>query len=293
MIIKSIKKKLPKLPKPPYVIGIIGGKGNMGQLFKKLFEKKGHKTLIASRSTSLSMKECAKKSDILILSVPISGCERVIKDLAPLVGKHGLLMDLISIKQKPFELMKQHAHCQVIGAHPVFGPHLKTLKNQVVVLCPSEKNSPWLSFITTFLKKEGALVTLSTPLFHDQMMSVVQGLIHFTAINLIGTLASLGIDQNQIKTFSSPLYKIQIDLATRILAQDPSLYASISMKNKFVGPVLKEYLRVQKKLFRSIHQKNEKQFIQTFEQAADYLAHTKTPALKRIDKLIEFLSCLK
>ena len=273
-----MKKKLSlkkKLPKRPYVIGIIGGKGNMGQLFKKLFEKKGHKILIASRSTSLSMRECAKKSDILILSVPIAECHQVIKELAPLVRKHGLLMDLTSIKQQPLKWMHQSAHCEVIGAHPVFGPHLKTLKNQVIVLCPTQKNTLWLSFITTFLQKEGALVTLSTPLLHDQMMSVVQGLIHFTAINLIETLASLGIDQNQIKTFSSPLYKIQIDLATRILAQDPSLYASIAMENKFIPPVLKEYLRVQKKLFRSIHQKNEKQFIQTFEQAADYLAHTK------------------
>lgn len=54
------------------IIGIIGGTGRFGGWFKGFFEDKGITVLISGRKTELQAKELAEKSDIVIISVPIS-----------------------------------------------------------------------------------------------------------------------------------------------------------------------------------------------------------------------------
>ena len=74
-------------------VGIIGGTGQMGRFFKKLFEKNNCKVLISSRKTKLKPEDCAKQSDVVLISVPIDATIKVIKKVAPYVNKNSLLID--------------------------------------------------------------------------------------------------------------------------------------------------------------------------------------------------------
>ena len=106
------------------IIGIIGGTGVMGQMFKRFFEDQGFKVLIASRKTDLSIEDCARSCDVVIISVPINVTIKIIERVGPLVKKEGLLMDLTYLKVGPVKAMLQSSSCSVLGAHPVFGPGL-------------------------------------------------------------------------------------------------------------------------------------------------------------------------
>jgi len=90
-------------------IGIIGGTGQMGQWFKRFFEKEGHKVVIAGRKTKITPKECAAQCDVVIMSVPIDVTIKTIKEIAPLVREDALLMDLTSIKKEPVEAMLKYS----------------------------------------------------------------------------------------------------------------------------------------------------------------------------------------
>jgi len=81
-------------------VGIIGGTGQMGQWFKKFFEKNKYNILIASRKTKLKPEQCAAKCDVVIISVPIASTTKVIKEVAPYVRDSALLMDLTSLKKE-------------------------------------------------------------------------------------------------------------------------------------------------------------------------------------------------
>lgn len=269
-------------------VGIIGGTGHMGQWFKKFFEKNKCKVLIASRKTKLTLKECASKSDVVIISVPIDVTIKIIKEVAPFVREDALLMDFTSLKKEPVEAMLKHSKSAVIGAHPVFGPSVKTIKNQTIVLCPARPKK-WLSWLRNILEKNGALVRITTPGKHDKMMSIIQGVTHFSTICVAHTLKKLGIDVEESLHYTSPIYKLRMDMVGRLLNQDPTLYADIEMLNPENKKAMEEYIRSTRELIGIIKRKDRGEFIKFFKEGADFLGDFKQEATEYSDYLIEQL----
>ncbi len=269
-------------------IGIIGGTGSMGQWFKKFFENHSYNVLIASRSTDLSIEECTRQSDVVIVSVPIESTIEVIKKVGPLVKKEGLLVDFTSIKTDPVKAMLEHSNCEVIGMHPVFGPGVESLRNQAIVLCPA-RSEKWLRWLEEILLKGGAKLKITSPEEHDKMMSVIQGVIHFSSITISHVLKELNIDIMETQDFSSPIYKLRMDMVGRILNQDPNLYANIEILNPETPKALKAYLQTCNKLFGIIEKKDTKGFVNYFNEAADYLGDFKKEAEEYSNYLIDKL----
>ena len=271
-------------------IGIIGGTGLMGQWFKKFFENQGFKVIIASRHTELSIEDCAKQSEVVIISVPIEITIEIIKRVAPLVKKEGLLMDITSMKVKPVKTMVKYSNCAVIGTHPVFGPGVKDLKNQTIVLCPA-RGKKWLRWLEKLFLEGGAKLKITSPSKHDKMMSVIQGVIHFSSITISHVLKELNIDIMETQDFSSPIYKLRMDMVGRILNQDPGLYANIEIQNPKTPKALKVYLKTCRKLYGIIKEKDTEAFVRYFNEAADYLGDFKKEAEEYsnylIDKLVD------
>ncbi|MBU0614578.1 MAG: prephenate dehydrogenase/arogenate dehydrogenase family protein [Nanoarchaeota archaeon] len=269
-----------------FTVGIIGGTGGMGQFFKRFFEKNGCKVLIASRSTDLKPTECAKKCDVVIISVPIKSTLDVIKKIGPFVKEDGLLMDLTSLKKEPVGAMLKYSRSEVIGCHPVFGPGVSSIKEQSVVLCPA-RGKKWMAWLKELLIKNNALVKVTTPERHDRMMAVIQGLVHFGSITVTHTLKELGVNIKDSLEYASPIYKLRLDMLGRILNQDPELYADIEISNPEVKNVLKAYVNSSKKLLKAISKKDRQGFIDYFKESADYLGDFKKEAEKESDYLIE------
>jgi prephenate dehydrogenase len=269
-------------------IGIIGGAGLMGRWFEKFFIKKGHEVLIASRKTTLTIEECAKISDVVIVSVPIDVTIDIIKKVAPLVKKEGLLMDLTSLKVKPLKSMMKYSKCSVLGSHPVFGPGVKDLTNQTIVLCPG-RGKKWQNIMEKMFLEGGAKIKITSAKKHDEMMSVIQGIIHFSSITISHALKELKIDIDESQDFSSPIYKLRMDMVGRILNQDPSLYANIEIENPKTSKALKAYLKTSRKLYNIIKEKNKSGFEDYFREAADYLGDFKTEAEEYSNYLIDIL----
>lgn len=271
------------------VVGIVGGTGGMGRLFADFFRKKGFEVLVASRRTALTPEECARASNIFILSVPIQNTSELCRRLGPLLKPGSVFMDFTSLKTFPVREMLRHSRAEVIGCHPVFGPRVASFKNQVIVLTPA-RGKKWLPRIQKTFRSSGAIVKISTPSEHDAMMSVVQGLMHATALTLIGTLEKRRVKLSELNDFSSPVYRIRMDFASRILNQDPELYADIALQNPSTLPVLKTYAGVLADLTKAVQRKDRPSFIRFFRKASAYLGDLKSKAEKKTDKIIDFMA---
>ena len=95
----------------------------------------------------------------------------------------------------------------------------------------------------------------------------------------------LGVKESQ--EFSSPIYKLRLDMVGRILNQDPSLYADIEILNKRSKKAIKTYLNTQKKLLKIINKKDKDGFVRYFKEAADYLGDFKEEAEEYSDYVIQ------
>jgi len=212
------------------VIAIIGGLGEMGRWFSRFFREQGFTVLIGEPELTPSCAEVAAQADVVVISVPLHLTEAVIQELAPFIRPEALLTDLTSLKQGPMQAMLQHCAGAVVGTHPLFGPGEKSLVGQNVVLCRG-RGEEWFTWLHDLLAAGGAKIQITTPEEHDRLMSLVQGLTHFTLISLGTTFRRLQADIHAMETLATPTFRAVYDQVHHLVNQNFPLYAHIQLLN--------------------------------------------------------------
>lgn len=279
---------------------ILGGTGEMGQWFTRFFKERGYevtvwgkggKTEIARKLEvpfASDLEEAVPASDIVIVSVPINVTEETIAEFAPKMKAGSLLMDFTSIKVKPVEAMRKFtpSDVEILGTHPMFGPTIRTIRGQTVILVPVKgRSEKWFPVIKELFEKGGAHVEITTAAEHDRLVSVVQGLTHFAYIIIGTTIDRLDFDVKRSRKFVSPVYDIMLDFVGRILGQNPYLYALIQMENPGVLDVHDAFIRECEELSGLVRGHDEEGFVKKMKAAALQYGDT-AHALRKSDKLI-------
>lgn len=281
---------------------ILGGTGEMGQWFTRFFKEKGYQVTVWGKggkievarkldvSFASNLEEEVKESDIVIVSVPINVTEETIAEIAPKMKSGSLLMDFTSIKVKPVEAMMKFAppDVEILGTHPMFGPTIRTIRGQTVILVPvKERSESWFPVIRELFEESGAHVEITTAAEHDRLVSVVQGLTHFAYISIGTTIERLDFDVKKSRKFVSPVYDIMLDFVGRILGQNPYLYALIQMENPGVLDVHEAFIKECQELSSLVQAHDEEGFVKKMKAAAQKYGDT-AHALRKSDKLINF-----
>ncbi len=221
----------------PQIISIIGGRGKMGSLFAEAFHGEGY-TVLVSNEDNTDNTALAQLGDVVVVSVPIDKTEEVVREIGPYVKKEALLTDFTSVKTKPVAAMIQYSQAEIIGGHPLFGPNVN-LPGQNMVLCPARGETYGLWYKTA-LESLGLNVKLMTPEEHDKAMAAVQCLTHFSNISFAYALAKMKTVPTP-EDLTTPLHTLNIYAISRILSQDPSLYAGIQTANPFAKEAVQMY----------------------------------------------------
>jgi len=190
-------------------VAVIGGTRGLGNWIATILKKKGYAVTITGRNSHVGLntarklgltytsnnKEAALLADVVILAVPIDKTPETIREVAPLLKEGSLLIDVTSVKEEPASVMREFVPegVEFIPTHPMFGPRVRSLDGQVVVLTPLNKGN-WYWKVVNFLESENARIIETTPQIHDQMMSIVKGLTHFTYISIAATLEALQVN---------------------------------------------------------------------------------------------------
>ena len=268
--------------------GIIGGTGRMGRLFANVFEKAGYEVLISGRKTAVTAADIAAQCDIVIVSVPIRETVKVIEAIAPLLQPGQLLCDFTSLKVKPVRAMFR-SKADVIGLHPMFGPTVKSISHQTIIVCPARADEARVATLVAIFEAQGAICTIATPEEHDRIVAVVQGLTHFVTLCMADTVRRLGVDLNKTGQFESPVYQIELSLVGRLLSQDPALYADILQQNPYVPEVLAACRLSAADLAAIVEAKDPEQFRAFFAKNSRHLGAYCEEGQKTTDALIEYM----
>ncbi|MEK6904842.1 MAG: prephenate dehydrogenase/arogenate dehydrogenase family protein, partial [Nanoarchaeota archaeon] len=180
----------------------------------------------------------AQLGEVVIVSVPIDKTEEVVREIGPYVRKEAMLTDFTSVKTKPVAAMIQSSRAEIIGGHPLFGPNVN-LQDQNMILCPARGETYGLWYKNT-LESLGLKVTLMTPEEHDKAMAAVQCLTHFSNISFAYALAKMKTVPTS-EDLTTPLHTLNLYAVSRILSQDPSLYAGIQTTNPFAKEAVQMY----------------------------------------------------
>lgn len=251
-------------------VGIIGVRGRMGELFARFFEEAGYEVMGAASSGSPSAQEVAAACRVVILSVQIPKTVGLIKQIGPHTRQDGVLIDLTSVKQGPVEAMLKHARGQVIGSHPLFGPTVPSLKNQVFFTHPSRGQS-WYRWFKGFLADRQAKLIEISPQDHDRLMAQVQTLRHLMLTCMASCLMETGFKLEEHFEVAGPWFRILMAVLAQQYEQPAELYADIALSNPGSKEVMDSFAGNIKHVTEMLNNKDRDGLVKYMDRVIAYL----------------------
>jgi chorismate mutase/prephenate dehydrogenase len=247
---------------------VIGGKGQLGRIFVDLFTRSGYQVQALEQADWPNSADILAEASLVIVAVPIRLTTLVIQKLGTL-PENCILADVTSIKEAPlYEMMKVHAG-PVVGLHPMFGPDVTGLVKQTIITCEGRFPQQYHWLLEQF-NVWGAKIYPVEAHTHDQAMSMVQVMRHFSTIAYGYHLMTEGADIAQLVEMSSPIYRLELIMVGRLFAQNPELYTDIIFANQDNIAMMKRFAYRFLALLEGVQSNDKAAFTDIFSQVSDY-----------------------
>ncbi len=250
-------------------IVIVGGAGGMGRLFFNYFKASGYNVHSLDRDDWPAAPQLLPEAMAVVISVPIEVTADVIARTAPYLAADCVLCDFTSVKTPAVRAMLEAWSGPVLGLHPMFGPDTRSLVKQVIV-CTGGRCEEQGQFLLDQFSLWGAKICRCTPEEHDQAMSIIQALRHFTTYCYGIFLAGINPELRQLLDLSSPIYRLELAMVGRLFAQDPKLYADIIMSSQQNIDLISHYAESMQQELKLLAAGDREAFVEHFLTARDY-----------------------
>lgn len=288
--IKQTRRMAHKGLRPDAIVLVVGGAGQMGGMFARLFSRSGYQVRILDRGDWDRAPDLCRDADLALISVPIEKTGKVAERLASLLPARSVMADLTSIKQAPLATMCKAHTGPVIGLHPLFGPTTDSLDRQIVVTCAG-RDEPACQWVEEQLALWGAVIVPASAEEHDNVMGFVQALRHFATFCFGEFLCQRHTPLERTLEFSSPIYRLELGMVGRLFAQDPGLYAEIIFATPERRSLLKEYIHSLNRHLDMLDTNDKAGFVDQFNKVAEWFGPFGEQAMREstfiINKLIE------
>jgi|TARA_B110000305_G_C19435767_1_gene638843 cyclohexadieny/prephenate dehydrogenase len=222
--------------------------------------------------------DAVKDADIVVISVPLSACEAVAKEISTALKPGAIVTDVSSCKASVIADMGPHIPDGVhfVPGHPIAGTEhsgpdagfADLFKGRWCILTPPNgTDEKAVEQISELWKEMGSMVEVMEPEHHDQVLAITSHLPHLIAYSIVDTATNLQNDLKQeVIKFSASGFR---DF-TRIAASDPVMWRDVFMKNRdavldVLGQFSEDLAVLQRAIRRGEADKLEEVFTRTRE----------------------------
>jgi prephenate dehydrogenase/chorismate mutase/prephenate dehydrogenase len=273
----------------PRQITVIGGHGIMGRFFAERLSAEGHEVRILEYNDWHKAEALLGTADLVLICVPLKATLAVIRKVAQYISPSTMVADVASIKAPIVQEMLANHPGPVIGLHPMFGTGVKSFLSQKVVVCPGRDLAAF-EWLLDWMEAEGGQLITCTPEEHDHMMVAVQAIRHFATFSLGVFLAESGIDLDRSLEFASPIYRTQVNLISRLFAQDAALGIDIMLASEASGQAITQLVETSDRLAGLLNQGNRAALIAEFEAARSAFQSQSARSLQESNHTLSNLS---
>ncbi|NVJ61376.1 MAG: bifunctional chorismate mutase/prephenate dehydrogenase [Gammaproteobacteria bacterium] len=253
----------------PMQITIIGGLGQVGRLFVELFERSGHEVKVLDIDDDLSLPMHYRSADLILLSVPFESFISNLQKL-PQLNQTTILADLSSSKSEPVNKMLEFHAGPVIGLHPMFGPTLEHVAQQLII-CSQGRHLDKCTWLIEQFRLWGCKVELLPAVQHDELMSYVQGARHLSAIVLGDLIMQNQVDLSQLSRVSTPAFRLELALMARLFTHHAELYVDILLSSTAHTEVLSQFSECHAKWAHLLKAQDRQSMMNRFTEIAEFL----------------------
>lgn len=247
---------------------IVGGKGQLGGLFGRMFTLSGYDVKVLGSQDWHKADEILDNAGMVVVTVPIHLTEGVIERLSSL-PEDCILCDLTSIKSKPLQAMLNVHQGPVVGLHPMFGPDVPSLAKQVIVYCDGRGEESYQWLLKQFSIWGASLCQIDAK-EHDHGMTLIQALRHFTSFAYGLHLSRENPSIDKLLQLSSPIYRLELAMVGRLFGQDPNLYGDIILSSDENIEMIKRFHRCFGEALDILDGKDKQTFVESFNKVSDW-----------------------
>ncbi|PTO53810.1 bifunctional chorismate mutase/prephenate dehydrogenase [Vibrio splendidus] len=264
---------------------IVGGNGQLGGLFGRMFKLSGYEVKILGSQDWDRADEILDNAGLVVVTVPIHLTEGVIAKLGNLPSDC-ILCDLTSIKSKPLQAMMNMHQGPVVGLHPMFGPDVPSLAKQVIVYSDGRGSESYQWLLNQF-GIWGASLCQMDAAEHDHGMTLIQALRHFTSFAYGLHLSKENPNIDQLLKLSSPIYRLEIAMVGRLFAQDPNLYGDIILSSDENIEMIRRFHNRFGEALEILDGKDKAKFVDSFNQVSDWFGDYSQQFLQESQNLLK------
>ncbi|MFA0112986.1 bifunctional chorismate mutase/prephenate dehydrogenase [Vibrio sp. 10N.261.46.E11] len=264
---------------------IVGGNGQLGGLFGRMFKLSGYEVKILGSQDWDKADEILDNAGLVVVTVPIHLTEGVIAQLGNLPSDC-ILCDLTSIKSKPLQAMMNMHQGPVVGLHPMFGPDVPSLAKQVIVYSDGRGSESYQWLLNQF-GIWGASLCQMDAAEHDHGMTLIQALRHFTSFAYGLHLSKENPNIDQLLKLSSPIYRLEIAMVGRLFAQDPNLYGDIILSSDENIEMIRRFHSRFGEALEILDGKDKAKFVDSFNQVSDWFGDYSQQFLQESQSLLK------
>ncbi|MFA0084853.1 bifunctional chorismate mutase/prephenate dehydrogenase [Vibrio sp. 10N.286.49.C2] len=247
---------------------IVGGRGQLGSLFGKMFALSGYEVKILGSQDWSNADEILDNAGLVVVTVPINLTEGVIEKLGNL-PEDCILCDLTSVKKRPLTAMMRVHKGPVVGLHPMFGPDVPSMAKQVIVYSDGRGESQYQWLLEQFTIWGASLCQIEAEK-HDNGMTLIQALRHFTSFAYGLHLSKENPDLDTLVKLSSPIYRLELAMVGRLFAQDPNLYGDIILSSDENIEMIKRFHQQFGEALTLLDNKDKTEFVTQFNQVSEW-----------------------
>ncbi len=243
--------------------GVVGY-GHFGSFFARSLAEHG-KVLVTDADESLlpaaaevegvraaSIEEVAQ-ADVVVVSVPFTSFEAVVRELRDHLGADTVLMDVVSTKERATHVLEEVLadHPNVLATHPLFGPpsmeRVEAGHRLVVTYQKGERAAALRAFLASGDGGLGLKILERTPEEHDETMAYMQALPFFIARALV----ELDLPHNE-DVLSIPSYQKLASIAEIEKHHTDEMFDTSQRANPYADEVRQRFLDALVELDRRI-----------------------------------------
>jgi len=160
------------------------------------------------------------ESDWILFAIPLISLKKALYDISGIIGDSSLLIPFTSVQKDAINLcedIEADVSFSFIGCHPLFGDNLQSPVGQTVVLTRFESESEQHRSFKSSITHMGLLVSELNEVEHDEYMSIIQGLTHFTYLAFAKTLTCNNKSIEKLLELKTPNFQFLYAFTSRVL----------------------------------------------------------------------------
>ncbi|MGF1697600.1 bifunctional chorismate mutase/prephenate dehydrogenase [Vibrio lamellibrachiae] len=264
---------------------IVGGKGQLGGLFGRMFTLSGYQVKVLGSQDWDRADEILGNAGLVVVTVPIHLTQGVIEKLSNLPSDC-ILCDLTSIKSKPLQSMLEVHQGPVVGLHPMFGPDVASLAKQVIVYCNGRGEDSYQWLLKQFSIWGASLCPIDAS-EHDHGMTLIQALRHFTSFAYGLHLSKENPNIDQLLQLSSPIYRLELAMVGRLFGQDPNLYGDIIFSSQENIDMIKRFHQCFGEALEILEGQDKAGFIESFNGVSGWFGDYSSQFMNESQNLLK------